>query len=130
MNADHPYQTSSSSADVAAASPSPVISPTLAALQTLTSFIAMPSMPWSSPKLGFSSLANYSPSPVDAGSPSAMTPEIAVANPTSTTPKGTRFVSKESQLEKLRLRLERERLKPHDPPVFVARQHQHGILHI
>lgn len=120
-------------------SASPAVSPTLAALQTLTSFIPIPSLPWSSSRLNFgtSSAAALCIVPssssgsniLDAGSPPPTSP------PASTQPfarsRGINFTSRESQLAKLRLRLQQERSQHHEHHrLFASGDYQHGVLDI
>ncbi|KAI0786458.1 hypothetical protein C8Q75DRAFT_867195 [Abortiporus biennis] len=115
---NHPQGTSSE----APTSPSsPIVSPTIAALQKLTNFIPMP---WS-PRSTFSSVipqSSTSSNSFDRHPPTTSSPTI--------TERG--FVSKESQLEKLRLRLAQEKYLINQERIRegAVRNTQHHILHI
>ncbi|KAL4241380.1 hypothetical protein ABKN59_000100 [Abortiporus biennis] len=115
---NHPQGTSSE----APTSPSsPIVSPTIAALQKLTNFIPMP---WS-PRSTFSSVipqSSTSSNSFDRHPPTTSSPTM--------TERG--FVSKESQLEKLRLRLAQEKYLINQERIRegAVRNTQHHILHI
>ncbi|KAI0346997.1 hypothetical protein BDW22DRAFT_1425082 [Trametopsis cervina] len=105
--------------DTSTSSPrSPFTSPTFAAIQTFTNFI---SLPWSSPKMGFSSSATIStPIPQsnststnlcsdrESSFPAASSPAKSAS--VSRGPLKRSYVPKERQLAKLKLRLEQESL--------------------
>lgn len=111
---DSPHQpdTSALSPDTGSSS-SPFMSPTFAAIQTLTSF--MPSLPWSSPKIDSpTSLISSSPRTSTIVSSPNEGDFGAFVSSSITPPSASRFsksrgyVPREKQLAKLKLRLEQE----------------------